>query len=169
MWTLPPFWPFFNENSRPPLNPSEIQRDPPKLVEFHIHSPQNRWKWSTPQTPWTVLTSSLKAILMKLTKFDKAVLARKMCFYSTGTCGHKDTSLFVTSEPTVGKSGGWYFNLSLFYLKLYVHIIAHMANNGISDIEFQIVFSTAKSPYIVFGNWIYICETSIKFTMKQFR
>ena len=29
MWTLPSFWLFFNENSRPPLpNPNEIQRDP---------------------------------------------------------------------------------------------------------------------------------------------
>ena len=49
MWTLPPFWLFFNENSRPSPNPSEIQRDPspPKLVEFYIHSHQNRWIWST--------------------------------------------------------------------------------------------------------------------------
>ena len=51
MWTLPPFWLFLYQNSRhpPKKNKSGIQRDPPpKLVEFHIQSLKNRWKWSTP-------------------------------------------------------------------------------------------------------------------------
>ena len=41
MWTLPPFWPFFNENSRTPLQIRvKFKETPPKLVDFHIHSPQ---------------------------------------------------------------------------------------------------------------------------------
>ena len=56
----------FSKQQTPPHS-SAIQRDPPpKLVVFHIHSPQNRWKWSTPPPKnihpplWMFLTSSLK-------------------------------------------------------------------------------------------------------------
>ena len=32
----------------PPQIRVKFKETPPKLVDFHIHSPQNRWIWSTP-------------------------------------------------------------------------------------------------------------------------
>ena len=37
-----------SKQKTPPHIPVKFKETPPKLVEFHIHSPQNRWKWSTP-------------------------------------------------------------------------------------------------------------------------
>ena len=38
----------FSKQQIPPHIRVKFKETPPKLVEFHIHSPQNRWKWSTP-------------------------------------------------------------------------------------------------------------------------
>ena len=90
MWTLPPFYLFYSQNSRPPPHSSEIQ-----LVGFHIHSPQNRWKWSTPPPLWMFLTSSLKCNLNLESDFSRPACFSCILTYTREKTKESDSNVNV--------------------------------------------------------------------------